>query len=728
MANLTKFKAVNLWIIRAGIFVVPFIPLYVSRSLFFPYITGKAFIFRTIVEIIFAAWVILAFAYPEYRPKKTPIFWAVLIFVGVVSVATFLGVNPVKSFWSNFERMEGLVTYLHLFVYFLVIGSVFKKRDWLIFLNLFVVSGIFENIYVLFQRLGYLVSPQGGIRTDGTIGNPTYLAAYLIFILAFCALLWLQTNVRWQKYFYGFVFLFTASSIYFTASRGPTLGILVGLIAALTIYLWLKKQFNKKALLVLTFLIAVPLILWLLKDTSFVRNSSTLNRLTSLSFTERTITSRFTIWGMSFQGFKEHPLLGWGPENYPIVFAKYFKPELWNQEPWFDRSHNIVLDWLINAGILGLLSYLTIFVAAFYLLFKRYQHQEFSLELTVLIIATFIAYFFQNLFVFDNLATYIGFFSLLAFISGSAGQTEVGRLDKSLPKIPSHFIAAVGGLAIAVLLSTVYFVNWKPLQANLNLLNSIKVQNQNYSQAWDFFEKALAYNTLGNQEIREQLTRFALSVGALQNVDVDFKDKVLRRAILEAQKSVAENPLDVRPILFLAFIYDRVGLTDEALKLYGKAIELSPQKQQIYFELGDLYIRKNDYKKAIEVLNTAFLSDTTNGFARVNLAAAYILDGQQEKADQLLLEGFGTVNVTGVTPQTLISVYSKVKKYDRLAGMWRALAESDPTNIDYWKNLTGAYLLAGNNSEAIKTLEEAIRINPSFQQEGRAYIKEILSK
>ena len=29
---------------------------------------------------------------------------------------------------------------------------------------------------------------------------------------------------------------------------------------------------------------------------------------------------------------------------------------MWGQEPWFDRSHNIFFDWLINAGLLGLLA------------------------------------------------------------------------------------------------------------------------------------------------------------------------------------------------------------------------------------------------------------------------------------------------------------------------------------------------------------------------------------
>ena len=115
-----SFKSVSLWIIKIGLFIVPFIPLYVSRVLFFPYITGKAFAFRILVEIAFATWLFLAIFYKEYRPKKSALLIALSAFILIVTLATIFGVNPYKSFWSNYERMEGLVTYLHLFAYFLV--------------------------------------------------------------------------------------------------------------------------------------------------------------------------------------------------------------------------------------------------------------------------------------------------------------------------------------------------------------------------------------------------------------------------------------------------------------------------------------------------------------------------------------------------------------------------------------------------------------------------------
>ena len=731
--NSSAYKKILSNLIKLAFFAVPFIPLYISQSLFFPYITGKAFVFRILVEFIFIAWVWLAILYEEYRPRKSALFYAVIFWIAIVSLATIFSINPEKSFWSNFERMEGLVSYLHLFAYFIVLSSVFKRNDWNIFFNLFMVSGIFENFYVLFQKLGYLASPQGGFRTDGTIGNPTYLAAYLIFLLAIGGLLWLKSEKNTvQSYFYAFMMAWTSLSILFTASRGPVLGLLVGLISAALGYLILKKPVNESEKSVfktigigLLSLVFIPTVLWLMRDTALVRKSDALARLTSLSFSERTITSRFSIWAMSFEGVKENPVLGWGPENYAIVFSKYFRPELWRQEPWFDRSHNIVFDWLINAGFLGLISYLSIFAAAFYVLFENYRKRKNLLEEGLLIGALFVAYFFQNLFVFDNIATYLSFFAFLAFIN-----YESSELPPAIPKskiYPSGnmfgFAEIFGGLLFVILCAVIYFVNWRPLTINLNLLNALKSQSQNQAEAaLDYYQKAISYESIGKQEIREQLTRFAVIVGS-SNLPAEFKDKTLRFAINQAQKGVEENPLDPRAYLFLGGLYSRVGFSQQAMEVFRAASDLSPKKQQIYFEIADIYLQNGDYNSAISDLNKAFLLDPEFDQARLNLAVAYILSGNQDAADRILLDGFGTINFPR---QILVQVYSRIKNYTRLAGIWDAFVKNDPS-LENYKNLVGAYLLANDNQEALEVLESAVQIFPEFKDEGNQLIIQIKS-
>ncbi len=68
------------YIILAGLFAIPFVPFVVTSSLFFPFITGKAFVFRLIVEIIFACYVALAIRDKSYRPKFSWISGAILDF------------------------------------------------------------------------------------------------------------------------------------------------------------------------------------------------------------------------------------------------------------------------------------------------------------------------------------------------------------------------------------------------------------------------------------------------------------------------------------------------------------------------------------------------------------------------------------------------------------------------------------------------------------------------
>ena len=130
-------------IVKIGLFILPALSLIVAGNffanmflpgvgdLFFPFITGKNFFFRIVVEILFALWAIAAIFDKKYRPRTSPIFWAVLAIVGVLTLSTIFGENPYRSFWSNYERMEGLVTHLHLLAYFIILICMFKNEtDW----------------------------------------------------------------------------------------------------------------------------------------------------------------------------------------------------------------------------------------------------------------------------------------------------------------------------------------------------------------------------------------------------------------------------------------------------------------------------------------------------------------------------------------------------------------------------------------------------------------------
>lgn len=135
----TSLRHYLYWSIAGILFIVPFLPLYISGSMLFPFITGRNFTFRIATEIAFVLWLAFITAFREYRPQPSKLLGAVIAFVSIVFLADLFGVNPYRSFFSNYERMEGFFMIFHLGLYFLILTSIFpKKEDWNIFLHLFV--------------------------------------------------------------------------------------------------------------------------------------------------------------------------------------------------------------------------------------------------------------------------------------------------------------------------------------------------------------------------------------------------------------------------------------------------------------------------------------------------------------------------------------------------------------------------------------------------------------
>ena len=175
--------------IKAGVLAVLFLPLVIGSNFFFPFIVPRNLLFRVLVEFMFAAYVILAAINPDYRPRFNKLVWAVVAFFSLTVISSFLGLNLYNSFWSNYERMGGLFHYLHLFLYFWVLFNSFKSdRDWRAFFSFSIFVSTVMCFIAFGQWLGlpFLLKSSGGTRLAATVGNATYLAAYLIFNIFFC--------------------------------------------------------------------------------------------------------------------------------------------------------------------------------------------------------------------------------------------------------------------------------------------------------------------------------------------------------------------------------------------------------------------------------------------------------------------------------------------------------------------------------------------------------------
>ena len=591
-------------IIFVGLFLIPFIPFLVSSAFFFPFITTKAFAWRIIIEIVFAAWVLLTLLDTDYRPKKSLILYAILSFLVIIGLADLFGIAPVKSFWSNFERMEGFVTLLHLGMFFMVISSVFKEVDWKRWWNTTLAASFVMVLFSVLQIIGLKTINQGGARVDGTLGNAIYLAVYMLSHIFIAILfLWRERKSIALRWVYGLLILTQAFVLYYTATRGAILGLLGGLfiVAVLNIRNREDQIVRKASISVLVGFVVLIGGFILIRNSEFVISSPVLSRFSSLATENLNRQGRYFVWPMAFEGFKERPLLGWGQENFSYVFQEHYSPEMFHLEPWFDRAHNIFLDWAVSGGLLGLLSYLALYVALLFSIWKKsmnLSHAERSI-LTGLVAA----YFFHNFFVFDHLISYILFFSLLAYVH----YRNSGKIfwEKSFAEIQVRNI--ILSVVSILLLLSLYFANVKPIIANIFLIEALKsLQTPGETAvAIQYFKKAHNASRLGRPEVVEHIA--ANSVAVLTS-DISMEEKnaffsFARDAILEQTKG---SRGDARYELLAGSFLSTTGQLDEALTHLERAKELMPGKQQIYFEIGAVYVNKNERLKALEAFREAY--------------------------------------------------------------------------------------------------------------------------
>lgn len=643
-----------LWVAKGGIFIIPFLVLVVSGSLFFPYITLKNFLFRIIVEIIVASWIgLLIIDFKKYWPKWNVISIVLSIFVAILFLSAIFGVDFRHSFWSNFERMEGVITYLHLLALFFVATGIFRTmRDWIIIFSLSVAASVLVAFYGLLEYLGQVETFADGSRIISTLGNPLYVAVYLSFHLFLIAFLWFQSRAKILKWTLGVLFVFELAMFILTGSRGGFIGIMAGFGVVLLLWLFFTKNKKQKLILgaIIIVIASVPLVLNVFQDTSFIKGNPVLSRFSNISLAEQTVQSRFTIWSMALESFSQRPILGWGVGNFIVPYAKNYDVRMFGNEPWFDRTHNVPLEWLSQAGIFGFLSYASIFIAILWVLIYSVRQKKLHKNLAFIFVGMFVAYLVQMLFVFDTLPTYLMLILLLGFfytlsLSGSRTITQTQRLSTF------GIIGIVTAFLVVGLL--IFVINVRPLRAAGTLIDSFHSLRQGQTaKAEKEFQKALLLSkgTVGTNEIREHITRTATSmISQSRTLENSQLKSLYALAIEEMEKEVSgrDKNLNIKNHILLAQLYglrgfilqDREDLAKSVNK-YRSILDFAPDYVPVWPLWAEVLLQSGNVSEALS--SAKKLTDTLKKIDRYNealyiLPVMYVVTEQYDEAYKELL-------------------------------------------------------------------------------------------
>lgn len=707
------FLSVLKYISLGCLFLILVVPLIVANgqsfpNLFFPYITGKNIVFRLLVEILSFSWITLAVFDPSYRPKKSWILWAIGIFIFAIGVSDIFGENPFKSFFSNFERMEGWFTLVHLGLYAVAASALLKtEKMW----EAFFATSVGVSVFVGLQGLMQLFGENGG-RLDSTLGNAAYFAVYMlfhIFITVFLLLRMWNTAPKkekpWLRTFCLFapILVLQIVMLYFTATRGPILGLLGGTFLV-GILLGLTERKNKKLRLIAGSAIAVVIVIigvfFLIRDSQFVRTSPVLNRFAAISISDPTTLSRFTIWNIAYQGFKERPVLGWGQENFNYSFNKYYDPAMYNQEQWFDRSHNVVLDWLVAGGIIGVLSYLSIFATVLWVLWRSNLLVREKSVFTGLLAA----YFFQNLFVFDNITSYILFFTIIGYVQ-YRGTVAIKESETEWQPQIQIAVVTVSGI---IFCAAMYFCVINPLNGAVTLIEALQPISTAQGQQLDklnAFKKAIALNSPGTYEAREQLFASLHSVVSAK-LPKEVVNEYVQYAYEQVQLQLKETPNDTRYFYLAGSFLQDMGVRAEAATYLERAHELSPRKQPITMLLASNYFLAGQKDRALALFKEAYEVYPKNDDAKKTYGLVALYSNDRDLYTKL----FGT---EPVMDERFLSVYKDTKQYDLMIAYLQKAAELKGNSFDTQVALGMGYWIAEKRPQAVATFNSALTLTTS---------------
>lgn len=713
-------KNIARWVAIGALFLIPFLSLYVASTMYFPFITGKNFAFRILVEIAAAAWIVLAVCDKRYRPRFswTFVWYKVLLFWMVV--ANLLAVNPHKAFWSNYERMDGWVTFAHLYILFVVLAAVLSAENlWRKWWLAFVAGSALVAVNGLAQIAGIAAIHQGATRIDASLGNAEYYAGYLLFTIAIA--LWQAFETRnkkdaWLRYSLFGLAIVQIVLLFATGTRGTLIGLVAGGIFGSILWaIEAGKQGRKSAAIVFASLVLLVGGLFVARDTSFINNNQNLDRLASVFQLKEALGPRLTIWDMAIQGIKERPLTGWGQEGFNYVFSTYYHPSMYAQEPWFDRAHNMYLDWAVSGGIPAAIFFVLVLASATIALYRaRVSRFE-----RVFLLSALAAYAVQGLAVFDNLFSYIPLVAVLA-MAHMASSRPIHMFESAREINDSRLDTLVAPAAVVVALVLVWCVNMPSVFAGTNVIKGLTASYPAEARL-AYFRTAVEYDGLAHQEVVEQLLSFASQTAGDGSVSQETRQAIVDFAAQEMLVELERAPKDARLHLQFALFLRSIGDFKGAQQESAIARSLSPKKQSTIIEQGIESFQLGEFAAAKEYFTTAYELDTRNTDVVGYIAAASIASKDVVGGKALLQQTFGT---TSVNHPLLVIAYYQILDWNNLIEILRTKArETNDPMAEF--QLAAAYSQAGRTDEAVAQIRAAIIKFPEAEAQGEALLQQL---
>lgn len=485
-------------------------------------------------------------------------------------------IAPSVSFWGLEPRYHGFLLYMALMVVFF--ATLTLRRDLIErLLEVAMVGAVMVGLYGVLQRFFPALSQWWVIngflgRIFSTLGQPNYLADYIVLVLPLFFWKYLVSR-RWYLWLLLGSVPFLA--LLWTLSRSGFLGLLSAFLFFGIVYsLWgSHRKWIAGFLLVPIALSVLFLGVNIRAKVQGTGDSPTLiSRLVLTGESARSLKSRSVIWSPTWKKILERPIFGYGLDTYTLAFAPATPKELLVSEDinsYADRAHNIILDTMMESGIVGLIAIVVCIGGSIFLAYRSRNIVALAMA-SALVGHTISQQFgFQ---VVTHMVLMWFFIGAILVMSGEVIETNRGvtKIKTSMTSMRNIMVIIIPTILISVGVGV--FIYWYPYQT------------------WWADRLARAGEYTPAYDLAPHRTRYGLEASAASGN-------------LETLKAIQDftNGADYQPFWYRARVYTQLENYDQAYVDFEYAIALAPMSLRVYLDYGRALFDGGEYDRAITI-------------------------------------------------------------------------------------------------------------------------------
>ena len=563
-------------------------PVIVVSGTFFPYVVPRNLLFRVTTEI--AALICLALLSrggKRLSLRREYVLGALGLFLLAATVSAIYSPARTRSFFGDFERMGGVWAWLHLVLFMVVLRTLTEKSlRWLIHVALLVCVG--ASVHAIVER----VLMVGELTV---VGNAGLFAGYVLLGVGLAVYLAIVSETYRSLYLAaGGIELL---ALFLSGNRSSVLGLLAGTVAGALIFAAAGKSDQRRWIPLWIAAATGAIVAALVALVRFSGSGWPANVLPDV-FERLAATdfggfdaARTMQWDAALAGFRDRPLLGFGPENYQLVWSAHFNPRIRQMGgEIFDRAHNQYLEILATTGIAGAIAFAGIWAAIGYSLYRAFVARRMSARELAVLAGANIAYATYLAFWFVDISAAI-IWTLIAALIASRCKPQPGVQPRERP-LPRGLAAAVVIVAAVVLVFVLHRHAYVPLRANIALatLDSSRNADPRAPAAIRTISSSRApqsghFGPVLSNFIDASVARGDLD--ALRAERTSVLDTAFQAAISAFDAELQRDPLNdrlhtsaARLLIDAARLYGSAEYLERAISLLERAVELSPKRSQ----------------------------------------------------------------------------------------------------------------------------------------------------